>query len=58
VAAVLVLVPALAAVFSLAPFPAWLVPPMALGPLALLLVDTVQKRLRQRPSAVAVAGQG
>ncbi len=57
-AAVLVLVPALAAVFSLAPFPAWLVPPMALGPLALLLVDTVQKRLRQRPSAVAVAGQG
>jgi len=58
VAAALVLVPALAGVFSLAPFPAWLVPPMALGPLALLLVDTVQKRLRQRPSAVAVAGQG
>ncbi|MFN9636951.1 MAG: cation-translocating P-type ATPase [Synechococcaceae cyanobacterium] len=48
VAATLILVPALAAVFGTAPFPAaWLLP-MGLAPLLVLAADTLQKRFTRR----------
>jgi Ca2+-transporting ATPase len=46
VAAGLVLIPSLAAVFDLAPLPLRMLAPMALAPLAVLLTDTLHKGLR------------
>jgi magnesium-transporting ATPase (P-type) len=46
VAAILILVPALAAVFGLAPIPPAWVLPMGLATLLVLAVDTIDKRIR------------
>ena len=45
VAGILLLVPPIAAAFELAPFPLAYLGPIALAPFAVLLVDTVHKRL-------------